>query len=97
MSIAGTFTGRSPIVHSVCWRAAPSSRLTSVEVPPMSMVMMRAMPARRAAARAPMTPPAGPESRVRTASRLAVATEIAPPFDCSTRTVARAGAARQLA
>ena len=41
--------------------------------------------ARRLRWAAAATPPAGPESIVRTGSMQAVATPIAPPFDCKTR------------
>ena len=51
----------------------------------MSKLISRSMPAAAAAARAPTTPPAGPESTVRTASRDASATLMAPPFERITR------------
>ena len=42
-----------------------------MEVPPISNVIIFAIPARDAAYEAPSTPPAGPESTVRTGSRVA--------------------------
>ena len=52
---------------SVVSRAAPSARLTSVDVPPMSKPRIFRNPLRRAVSIAPTTPPAGPDSTVRTA------------------------------
>src|SRR6267142_3442978 len=66
MSSMGTRTGRPAISPSLAGRGSPSSSETSVEVPPMSKEMMRSNPLRRAIAAAPTTPPAGPESTVRT-------------------------------
>ena len=40
---------------------------------------------RRAVALAPTTPPAGPDSTVRTGSRAAVASVVMPPLDCMTK------------
>ncbi len=59
-----------------------SSRATSVDVPPMSKVSSRSMPARRAMLSAPVTPPAGPDKMVRTGSRAAAGAERMPPEDC---------------
>ena len=66
---------RQPADRSVSlrWRGSPSTRLTSVDVPPMSSVTMRAKPGAPRAIAAPATPPAGPESTVRTGSAAAVA------------------------
>ncbi len=63
---------------------AASTSATSVEVPPMSKVMIGKQPARAATACAPTTPPAGPERIVRTGSRAAVAAPMMPPEDCMT-------------
>ena len=41
----------------------PSTRETSVDVPPMSKAMMRLRPLRRALAAAPTTPGRGPRGR----------------------------------
>ena len=48
----------------------------------MSNEMIRSKPLRRAVAAAPTTPPAGPESTVRTGSRAAEASAVIPPLDC---------------
>ena len=63
----------------------PSQRQTSVDVPPMSSVMMRSWPAAFAIWNAPATPPAGPERTVRTASEAAAPARALPPFDCMMR------------
>ena len=47
--------------------------------------MIRSKPLRRAMAAAPTTPPAGPESTVRTGSRAAEARLVIPPLDCITK------------
>ena len=60
----------------------PSTRLTSVDVPPMSKDTMRRKPAASATTCAPTTPAAGPDNTVRTASARASDEEIDPPFDC---------------
>src|SRR5690348_1308694 len=62
----GTAMGRSAIRDSFVVPTAPSLRATSVDVPPMSKVMMRSKPARCATYCAPTMPPAGPESTART-------------------------------
>ena len=46
---------------------------------------MRSNPLRRAMVAAPTTPPAGPESTVRTGSRAADARLVIPPLDCMTK------------
>ena len=51
----------------------------------MSKVIACSRPEARAASKAPATPPAGPESTVRTASRPACAALMLPPFDCMMR------------
>src|SRR5256885_9672894 len=48
----------------------------------MSNEMIRSKPLRRAMAAAPTTPPAGPESTVRTGSRAADVSAVIPPLDC---------------
>ena len=58
-----------------------STRATSVDVPPMSKVMIDSMPAARLSQAAPITPALGPDSRVRTGACAAAATEMMPPFD----------------
>ena len=82
MSIIGSRTGKSPTVDVGVVAIAPSIRLTSVDVPPMSKPMTRGCPAASATARAPTAPAAGPERIVRTAAAFAAAAEIEPPFDC---------------
>ena len=64
---------------------SPSTSETSVEVPPMSKEMIWSKPLARAVAEAPTTPPAGPESTVRTGSRAAVERVVMPPLDCMTK------------
>ena len=63
-------------------RGVASSSATSVDVPPMSKLSRRSMPARRATLSAPVTPPAGPDKMVRTGSRAAACAERMPPEDC---------------
>ena len=53
----------------------------------MSKLMHLSRRASLAAWFAPMTPPAGPESMVRTGSRAACSAEIIPPLDCMMRTL----------
>ena len=53
----------------------------SVEVPPMSKLMISAASPSRASATAAATPPAGPDSAVPAARRVASATEATPPCD----------------
>ena len=61
-----------------------STRPTSALVPPMSIVSARSKPAARAAAAAPITPPAGPESASDAAWRAASAAARTPPPDVIT-------------
>ena len=68
----GTLIGSPAICASLAVLIVPSTSDTSVEVPPMSNAMMFSNPLPRAVAAAPTTPPAGPESTVRTGSRAAV-------------------------
>ena len=51
----------------------------------MSNEIIRSHPLRRAMAAAPTTPPAGPESTVRTGSRAAELRAVIPPLDCMTK------------
>jgi hypothetical protein len=51
----------------------------------MSKAMMRSKPLARALPAAPTTPPAGPESTVRTGSLAAAASAAIPPLDCITK------------
>ena len=82
MSTCGTLSGMLPIRLSTVTRSCPSrTRQTSVLVPPMSQVMTLPKPAARAAPTPAVTPPAGPESTVRTGSRRARARGMTPPFD----------------
>ncbi len=91
MSSTGTATGSPATLASFVRRGPPAGHsATSVEVPPMSNVMMSVNPASPAARVAPTTPPAGPESIVRTGSVAAARAEMLPPEDCITRS-ARAG------
>ena len=84
-STVGMRSGNPSISDSAVNGTRPSQRQTSVEVPPISSVMMRSKPALFATRNAPTTPPAGPESNVRTASEPAAAAPALPPFDCITR------------
>jgi len=81
----GTPMGNPAISASPVAVMSPSTRDTSVEVPPMSKAMMRSKPLARALAAAPTTPPAGPDRTVRTGSRAAAAKEVIPPLDCMTK------------
>ena len=66
MSITGTPTGSPSTSKPVAACTLPGQSDTSVEVPPMSSVMMWSKPAAPATYAAPMTPPAGPLRTVRT-------------------------------
>ena len=71
MSSIGTLTGTPATTDSRVSRAPPaasSARNTSVEVPPMSNPIILSNPAQCATREAPITPPAGPDSTVRTGS-----------------------------
>ena len=86
MSKTGTATGRPATLASFVRRKLPPAHsATSVEVPPMSNVMISSNPAALAACVAPTTPPAGPERIVRTGSSDAARAEMLPPDDCITR------------
>src|SRR5258705_12625641 len=85
MSITGTATGNPATEASFVVRACPRQRETSVEVPPMSKVMMSRVPATAQTRSAPTTPPAGPERIARTGSAAAVPADTDPPLDCMTR------------
>src|SRR6185437_14998369 len=78
-------TGKPETLASFVIRKVPRSQsATSVEVPPISKVMMSWNPAARAERNAPTIPPAGPERMVRTGSCAAAAAEMLPPDDCMT-------------
>src|SRR6185369_4984062 len=86
MSITETATGNPATTASFVVRIEPPSQsATSVDVPPMSNVMMFANPEVSADRNAPTTPPDGPERIVRTGSTAARSAEILPPDDCITR------------
>src|SRR6266850_575666 len=85
MSIMGTATGTPATIASLVSRIpSESQRATSVDVPPISNVMMFVKSAACAARNAPTTPPAGPDRIVRTGSLAAADAEILPPEDCIT-------------
>ncbi len=54
----------------------------SAEVPPISTVMMSSTPAITPSEAPPMTPPAGPDIRMRIGRRAQASTVETPPFDC---------------
>src|ERR1051325_4686614 len=86
MSIIGTAIGTPATIDSFVRRIpSRSHNATSVEVPPMSKVMMFAKPPAAPARRAPTPPPAGPDRIARTGSLAAAAAEMRPPDDCMTR------------
>src|ERR1700686_5176693 len=89
----GTATGTPDTMDSEVVAREPQLPLsiseTSVDVPPMSSVMMRSKPAISETYCAPRTPPAGPDRIVRTGSCAAARAERMPPFDCMTPTPAR--------
>ena len=83
MSIIGTAMSRPsilPRLEKIGWPSLISA--TSQDVPPMSKVMMLAMPVMAQAATPAVTPPAGPDSTVVTAVRAAAGNVDMPPFDC---------------
>jgi hypothetical protein len=59
---------------------APAQWATSVDVPPMSNVMMRSNPARPDTRTAPTMPPAGPDRMASLPWKRRASTS--PPFDC---------------
>src|SRR4051794_34446820 len=86
MSIIGTATGTPATIDSLVSRIPlRSHKATSVEVPPISKVIMLLRRAAAAARKLPITPPAGPERIVRTGSFAATVAEMLPPDDCITR------------
>ena len=84
-STAGVRIGIPSIIRSVRSSSRPGQSDTSAEVPPISNVIACSCPAATAAANAPATPPAGPESTVRTACSPAPAALKLPPLDCMIR------------
>ena len=86
MSSMGTRTGKPATSASLLGLGSPLTNATSVEVPPMSKVITRSKPLRRAIAAAPTTPPAGPDNTVRTGWRAADSSAVMPPLDCITNT-----------
>src|SRR5262245_43440810 len=85
MSITGTATGKPATTASLVVRASPRHSATSVDVPPISKVMMSFIPATEQRRRAQTTPPAGQHSIARSGSAEAVDAETDPPFDFITR------------
>src|ERR1051325_2830927 len=86
MSIMGIATGTPATIDSFVNRIPSRSHsATSVDVPPMSKVMMFGDPAASATRKAPTTPPAGPDKILRTGSFAADWGERLPPEDCITR------------
>src|SRR5262245_20474718 len=86
MSNTETATGSPATDASLVVRIVPDlNKATSVEVQPMSKVMMLAKPDPFADLKAPTTPPDGPDKIVRTGSRAASSAEMLPPEDCMTR------------
>ena len=85
-SIIGTWIGRphstSKSVVKEIW--PPITVEQSVEVPPMSKVTSRSMPASSATWRAPITPPLGPETQRWTGAAAAASSVSSPPFDLIT-------------
>ena len=71
-----------PTEYSVARLTSPSSTIDALAVvPPMSKVMIFAIPVRRASAWAPITPAAGPDSMMCIGMREAASAVIRPPFD----------------
>ena len=81
-SIIGTLTGKRPTSPSVVTPGSPpSTRQTSVLVPPASMVSTRSKPAARARYAAPSAPAAGPLRMVVIGWLITSRAEITPPLD----------------
>ena len=81
-SIIGTFTGKRPTAPSVVTPGSPpSTRQTSVLVPPASMVSTRSKPAAAARKAAPSAPAAGPLRIVVIGWLTTSRAEITPPLD----------------
>jgi hypothetical protein len=80
-----------PTWYSVARLTAPSSTSEALAVvPPMSNVISRSRPIRRASAWAPTTPAAGPDSMMCMGLAAAAASVIRPPLDCMISSGARA-------
>jgi hypothetical protein len=72
-----------PTWYSAARFTSPSSMMEAFAVvPPMSNVMARARPIRRARAWDPTTPAAGPDSMMCMGIRAAASAVMTPPFDC---------------
>jgi hypothetical protein len=78
---AGVRTGRPWSRNGVCSysKRPPEIRPTSKLVPPMSVVMMSALPRASPRKRAATSPPIGPELTIATASRLTCCDIVRPP------------------
>ena len=85
----------APTSYSVARVNSPSSISDAFAVvPPMSNVIALAMPMRRASARTPTTPAAGPDSMMCIGVAAAASAVIRPPFDCISSSGAATPAAR---
>ena len=83
MSTIGSGNGQSPTWPRCVSSILPSLiRQMSALVPPISTVMISAMPQAAATSRAPTTPAAGPDRAVSAGARRIVAPPATPPFDC---------------
>ena len=83
MLTTGISSGNPSNDASVETSASPSTiRLTSKDVPPMSMQIRLAWPVSRARDTPPIAPPTGPDSRVWTVWSLADRAVMIPPEDC---------------
>src|SRR5215212_4720799 len=80
-SIIGIFDGYAPTEPSVVSVGSPSiTTLTSVDVPPPSLVSTRSKPATWAISAAPRAPAAGPESTVVIGGWTTSAAQSTPPL-----------------
>ena len=77
--------GYPPTVAEVVCFIIPGHKDTSVEVPPISRVMMSGNPACIPVWKAPTTPPAGPLKMVLTGCSEASFVVMLPPEDCMIR------------
>ena len=81
-SIIGILEGKAPTLPSVVSVGSPSiTTLTSVEVPPPSLVSTRSKPATCAISAAPSAPAAGPLSTVVIGWLTTSSAESTPPLD----------------
>jgi hypothetical protein len=95
-SMTGTATGYFANTGASAYPGSPSTMVpTSKLVPPTSVAITGSTPRRRASARAPSIPPAGPDESSVTPRSRASSSDETPPAECITDTAPRCPAARR--